>query len=429
MIHITEHKELTSKSQIEKAKIPAQIILPLVQHLGKPCNPEVKPGDYVRLGQRIAGLDSGVFSPIHTSVSGKVLAIEDRPHPILGKTKAIVIENDYKDQIFDNTKLSEKQIQELTADQIRRIVFEKGIVGLGGASFPTHIKLNAGKKIDDLILNGAECEPYLTSDFRLMLERTKEILLGLKLILKCVEAKNIYIAIEDNKSEAIKKMREAIDDLHLDPAPLVKVLKSFYPQGGERQLIKTILKKEVPSGKIPLDIGILVQNVATSFAIYEAVYENKPLYERVVTVTGSVLTEPKNLLVRIGTPIKNLIEQCGVLKEEPAKVIIGGPMMGIAQYTMDVPVIKSTGGIVLLSKKEVEEVNEEFCIRCTRCIEYCPMGLEPCLISLAVANEDWELAKKYCIWDCIECGLCAYVCPTNRNIVQQVKLAKLKIPK
>lgn len=429
MIHISEHKESTANKLIEIAKIPAQVFIPLVQYLGKSCEPEVKPGDYVRLGQRIAGLDSGVFSPIHASVSGKVITIEERPHPVLGKTKAIVIENDYQDQLFDTTKLSQEEIEKLDAAKIRQIIFEKGIVGLGGASFPTHIKLNPNKKINNLILNGAECEPYLTSDFRLMLEHTREILLGLELILKCVTAENIYIAIEDNKAEAIKKMREVISDLHLDPKPQVKVLKTFYPQGGERQLIKNILKKEVPSGKIPLDIGVLVQNVATAFAIYQAVYENKPLYERVVTITGSILTNPKNLLARIGTPIKNLLEECGPLKEEPAKVIIGGPMMGIAQYTTDVPIIKSTGGVVVLSKKEVEVNNEEFCVRCGKCIEVCPMGLEPCLISLAVANQDWELAKEYCVWDCIECGLCAYMCPANRNIVQQVKLAKTKIPK
>jgi electron transport complex protein RnfC len=269
-----------------------------------------------------------------------------------------------------------------------------------------------------LIINAAECEPYLTGDYRLMVEKTKEIIKGIELIARCLGVKNIYVAIEDNKPEAIKAFNYEL-----------RILKSQYPQGGERQLIKNILGKEVPSGNLPFDIGVVVHNVATVYAIYEAVYLNKPLYERVVTVTGSILSNPKNLLVRIGTPIRELIDFCGPLKEGPAKIIIGGPMMGIAQYTDEVPVIKSTTGVVLLNEKEARLQEEEFCIRCGACVRACPAGLMPCLINLASEKEMWTEAKAYRAIDCIECGLCNYVCPANRRLTQSIKRAKLEVNK
>ncbi|MDD5729984.1 MAG: electron transport complex subunit RsxC [Candidatus Omnitrophica bacterium] len=424
MIKLEEHKSATHQKPIENAPLPSLAYIPLSQHIGKLCSPEVKPGDTVSLGQRIAGAEAPVYAPIHASVSGKIISIEDRPHPVLTKCKTIVIANDAKDnsQSF-RVKKPLSEIEKLTPEQIRKSVFEAGIVGLGGASFPTHIKLNPPKPVDTLIINGAECEPYLTGDFRLMIEKTNEILEGVHVLEKCLGVKNTYIAIEDNKPEAIEKFKAQNSKFK------IVVLKSRYPQGGEKQLIKNVLAKEVPQGKLPFEVGVVVQNVATVNAIYEAVYFNKPLYERVVTVTGSPLSNPKNLLARIGTPIKELIDFCGPLNEKPAKIIIGGPMMGIAQYTDEVPVIKSTTGIVLLSKKEAAAQEEQFCIRCGACIRACPAGLMPCLINLASEKEMWTEAKAYNALDCIECGLCNYLCPANRKLTQSIKRAKFEANK
>jgi electron transport complex protein RnfC len=322
---------------------------------------------------------------------------------------------------------SQAEIDRLTPDEIRNIVFAAGIVGMGGAGFPTHIKLNPPKPVDTLIINGAECEPYLSGDYRLMIEKTNQILQGIALVARCLGVKQVYIAIEDNKPEAIEQFREQSSENREQRTEYrVKVLKSAYPQGGEKQLIKNILGKEVPSGKLPFDIGAVVHNVGTVFAIYEAVYLNKPLYERIVTVTGSCITNPKNILARIGTPIKELIAFCGPLKHNPYKIIIGGPMMGIAQFTDEVPVIKSTTGVVLLNEEEARAQEEEFCIRCGACVRACPAGLMPCLINLASEKELWTETKAYKALDCIECGLCNYVCPANRRLYQSIKRAKLE---
>jgi Na+-translocating ferredoxin:NAD+ oxidoreductase subunit C len=425
MVRLEEQKKETEHKEIEKLPLPARVYLPLSQHIGKICSPLVKIGDLVKTGQKIGAADSGVYAPVHSSVSGKVIAIEEWSHPVLARCKAIAIESDGLDQKAQEPGRKAEEIEKLTADEIRNIVFEAGIVGMGGATFPTHIKLNPPKPIDTLIINGAECEPYLNSDNRLMIERAKEILLGIDLAAKCTGAQKTYIAIEDNKPEAIKAFRDEIRNTKYE----MRILKSQYPQGGEKQLIGNILKREVPSGKLPFDIGVVVHNVATIFAIYEAVYKNKPLYERIVTVTGSCLSNPKNLLARIGTPIKELIDFCGPLKEEPAKIIIGGPMMGFAQYSTDVPVIKSTNGIVLLNKKQAKTQEEDFCIRCGACIRACPIGLMPCLINLASEKAMWTEAKAYNALDCIECGLCNYVCPANRRLTQSTKRAKLEVTK
>jgi electron transport complex protein RnfC len=421
MVRLEENKHPTENKPIEKIPLPAKVYIPLIQHVGKACSSEVKVGDSVLTGQRIAISDAYVSSPIHASLSGKIASFGDWPHPVLGQCKAITIESDGTDNTLYTVHRTPYEINNLSAEHIRRIVFEAGIVGMGGASFPTHIKLSPPKPVDTLIINGAECEPYLTSDYRLMVEKTNEILLGIHLVVKCLGVKQVYIAIEDNKPRAI----EAFRNTHGTPYS-VRILKSAYPQGGEKQLIKNILYKEVPQTKLPFDIGIVVHNVATVFAIYEAIYKNKPLYERVVTVTGSCLTNPKNILARIGTPIKDLINYCGPLKEEPAKIIIGGPMMGIAQFSDEVPVIKSTTGIILMGQEEGRIYEEEFCIRCGACIRECPVGLMPCLINLASEKEMWKEATKYGASDCIECGLCSYVCPANRRIVQSIKRAKLE---
>jgi electron transport complex protein RnfC len=429
-IHPIYFKELSRESSIIDLVLPAEVIIPLSQHTGTPCTPLVKPGDEVKIGTCIASSDKFISAPIHSSISGKVKAVRKAPHPILGMSDAIIIESDGKGHMEDMPKLTEKEIEKLDPEAIVGIIKKAGIVGLGGAAFPTHVKLSPPKekKLDTFILNGAECEPYLTGDYRLMVEKTKEILLGIGLAAKCVGAKLVYIAIEDNKPEAIKAMRTALGDIrHATYDIRIVILQTKYPQGGERQLIKTVLHKEVPPGKLPFDVGVVVNNVATVYAIYEAVYFSKPLYERVVTVTGSCLSNPKNLLVCIGTPIRELINFCGPLKEEPAKIIIGGPMMGIAQYTDEVPVIKSTTGILLMNKEEASAQEESLCIRCGACVRECPAGLMPCMINLASQKELWEQAKTYGVLDCIECGLCSYVCPANRRIVQSIKRAKLEV--
>ncbi len=423
MVRLEEHKRETEHKAIERLKPPPKAYIPLSQHIGKICTALVKAGDNVSAGQKIAGQEAKVFAPIHASISGKVASLQDWPHPVLGKCKAIVIENDGRQEPPPAAPRPQGEIDTLSADEIREIIFEAGIVGLGGASFPTHLKLNPPKPVDSLIVNGAECEPYLTGDYRLMVEKTQEILKGAALAGKCVGAKHVHIAIEDNKPEAIEAFRNATRDTQYE----VRVLRSQYPQGGEKQLVKSVLGRQVPSGKLPFDIGALVQNVATIYAIYEAVYLGKSLYERVVTVTGSCVSNPKNVLVRIGTPIKELIDFCGPLTREPSKIIIGGPMMGIAQYTDEVPVIKSTTGIVLLDKKEALSLEEDYCIRCGACVRSCPMGLMPCLINLASEKAIWTQAKAYAALDCIECGLCNYVCPANRKLTQSIKRAKLEV--
>jgi electron transport complex protein RnfC len=433
MLKLREEKERTANLAIRKAKLPEKVTIPLTQHLGKMCQPIVKGGDAVKTGQLIATLEEKtVFAPIHSSISGKVSAIDDLPHPVLGRAKAVVITSDGLDEKIGFRPNSYGVISQLTPHDIRKIVFDCGVVGMGGASFPSHIKLSPPRHLDSFILNGAECEPYLTADNRLMIEKAQEILLAIDLIVKCTGVKDAYIAIEDNKPQAIKAFENALrlpaGQAGSRPYSL-RVLKSQYPQGGEKQLIKAVLDREVPAGKLPFDVGAIVHNAATAYAIYEAVYLDKPLYERVVTVSGNCIRNPANLLVRIGTSIKDLEDECGPLTKEPEKIVFGGLMMGIAQYSLHTPVIKSTNGVIFLSEKEARPAEEAFCIRCARCVASCPLGLLPCMVALAAEKGKWDLAKSYGVLECMECGSCSYVCPQRRNIVQAIKYAKLKIPK
>ncbi|MDD5042273.1 MAG: electron transport complex subunit RsxC [Candidatus Omnitrophica bacterium] len=420
MVKLTENKHYSENKPTRSMPLPPKVYLSLIQHLGKICVPEVKVGDKVSCGQKIASLPSGVYSPIHASISGTVEAIQDCPHPVLGRAKAVVIRGEGETDT-DFSRFIRKESDSLTAQELRDIILEAGIVGMGGASFPTHIKLNPPKPIGTLIINGAECEPYLTADARLMVEKSREIAAGISLITGCLGIKEVCIGIERNKPEAI----EAFSGM---PGIKVKVLPSDYPQGGEKQLIRNIMGRDLPRGKYPFDIGVLVQNVSTIFAIYEAVYKGKPLFERIVTVTGSCVKEPVNLLVRVGTPVRDLIKFCG-LKEEPAKIIIGGPMMGIAQYTDDVPLIKSSNGLLLMNEKEAAAFEEDPCIRCAACVRGCPVGLMPCQLNLASERSFWGMTKDMGVMDCIECGVCNYVCPSHRRLLQTIKRAKLEVRK
>lgn len=371
----------------------------------------------------IAAADSGLFSPIHASVSGTVASITDYPHPTLCRCKAVAVDWDGTEGGENFKERASEDVDRLSAEEIRKIIFDAGIVGLGGAAFPTHIKLAPPKPINFFILNGAECEPGLTNDSRLMVENAQQIIQGARLMAKALGNPQCFVAIEDNKPEAIEKIRFAIQG-----APFtLKILKTQYPQGGEKQLVQSILKKEIPSGGLPFDIGVVVQNVATAFAVYEAVYKNKPLYERVITLTGTPLTNPGNFLVKVGTPLSFLLEGCGPLKEEIAKVIFGGPMMGVAQYTLEAPIVKATSGVVFFSRAEIVGREDRVCCRCGRCIDVCPARIMPAMIGMAAEKENWAAAASYDPLDCIECGLCSYICPARRDLVHLIKYAKSRV--
>ncbi len=422
-VHPEECKDITADKPIESLQPSPVVIIPLSQHTGTPAKPVVKIGDQVKVGTKIAEADGFVSVPMHSSVSGKVKAIEELPHPLGRRIPAIAIENDGKDEWID---LSEwKDLSDSAPDEIRNAVREAGIVGLGGAAFPTHVKLSPPKEkpIEIVILNGAECEPYLTGDHRLMLERTDDIIQGLRLIMKVLGAKRAFVGIERNKPDAIQAFSRALAN---EKSIEVVDLKVKYPQGAEKQLIKAITGREVPCGGLPMDVGCLVQNVGTSVAIYEAVRYGKPLVERVVTVTGCV-AKLGNYNVRIGTIFKDIIDACGGATCEVGKIVMGGPMMGIAQASDEVPVVKGTSGILLLAKEDVKEDESRPCLRCGTCVDHCPMRLVPNEIVRFVEKGMIEKAEEYGILDCMECGVCAYVCPSKIRHVHLMKVGKAQI--
>jgi Na+-translocating ferredoxin:NAD+ oxidoreductase subunit C len=430
-IHPPGYKELTRNKKIEQAALPKRAVLTLSQHTGAPSEPVVNVGDVVKTGFLIAKSKGFISSNLHASVSGKVMAIENHPHPVVGFFKAVVIESDGQDEKAFSS--SGRDISGISREEITEIVREAGIVGLGGAAFPTSVKLNPppGKKIDTLIINGAECEPFLTCDYRLMIEKPKEIIQGIYLIAKTLGVKEVIVGVEDNKLDAIEALGSALFMVKREECRVKIVkLKTRYPQGGEKQLIKVLLNHEVPSGGLPLDIGCVVNNIQTVFSIYEAVCFGKPLYERVITVSGDCLKEPRNLLVRVGTPIRDILEFCGLdTKSDAHKIVMGGPMTGVTQYDLDAPVIKGTSGILALSMDFIAKGRETDCIRCSRCIEACPAGLMPCMIGLAASNNRFDIAGPYDPFDCIECGSCSYVCPSRIDLVQLIKLTKVKLKK
>ena len=422
--HIHSHKNLSADMQIQDMPLPQQVIIPLSQHTGAVCNPLVKKGDTVNTGTLLADSDKLISSRIHSSVSGTVKDIIDYNHPVLGHAKAVIIDSDGKDTVDVSIKKRTKA-DSLAKDDLIAIIKNAGIVGLGGAAFPTQVKLSPIKPVDTLLINAVECEPYLTCDYRIMLEYSNKILKGVLLIQKIIGVPKVYIGIEEDKPEAIKLLRNKCVEKKY--AIEVVALKAKYPQGAEKQLIKAVLDREVPPGKLPFDVGVVVNNVGTALAVYEAVYDGKPLYERIVTVTGKCVKNPSNLRVRIGTRFKELIDFCGGLTEDAGKIIMGGPMMGICQFTDDVPVIKGTSGILVLSKHEVEQTNkghDQPCIRCGRCVSVCPVGMLPYALSLCVEMDRMDKAAQLNPFDCIECGSCTYVCPAKRQILSGIRLVK-----
>jgi len=424
-VHPPDGKELSNAKEVVTLPVPEQVTIPLSQHIGAPAESLVKVGDAVKKGQKIGEAKGFVSVPVHASISGKVTAVASFPHPAGKNLPAIQIESDGLDEWSEDVK-ENPSYKNLSPEEIKSIIQGAGIVGMGGAAFPTHVKLSppANKKIDTLIINGAECEPYLTADHRLMLEEPDRVIEGASIIARALSVPNILIGIEDNKPDAIKAVSDAARSYE---GVKVVSLKVMYPQGGEKQLIKAVSGKEVPSGGLPMDVGVVVQNVATAAAVYDAIRFGRPLIERIVTVTGSGVNNPGNFRVRTGTSSLKLIEAAGGFKSEIGKVISGGPMMGMTQYTLDIPVTKGMSGLLFLPQNEVKSYASEACIRCGRCVAVCPMGLLPNMLGIYAELDRFEQAEKANLMDCIECGSCAYVCPSKRPLVHLIRYAKADV--
>lgn len=421
-VHPPENKVQTENLKTERLDSPSEVYVPLLQHIGVPLNPIVQVGDKVLKGQKI-GEAEGLSSPIHSPVSGTVTKIESRIFPLAGKTMTVFIENDREEKWAELIKVENWEAED--RQTLLNIIKDKGIVGVGGATFPTHIKLNppANTKIDTLILNGAECEPYLNSDNRLMLENPKSIVEGIRIIMKILDVKRAYVGIEDNKPEAIEMMKKAIEGTAIKIVPL----KTKYPQGGEKQLIKAILDRQVPSGQLPSAVGVVVQNTGTAAAVYEAVVNGIPLIEKVVTVSGKAIKNPKNLKVAIGTPFSYILDYCGIERDKMARLVMGGPMMGLAQMSEDATVIKGTSGLLALTNEEMKPYKTRPCISCSKCVSVCPMGLAPLMYDRLAAAKQWDEMASINLMDCIECGSCAYICPASRPLAEAIKTGKTKI--
>ena len=426
-VHPEENK-LSAGKAIRRLELPKQTVFPLSQHIGAPAVPIVKKGDAVKVGTKIAEAGGFVSAAIFSSVSGKVNKIDSVIDASGYRKPAIFIdvEGDEWEESVDRTDVLVKECA-LAPEEIVAKIKDAGVVGMGGACFPTHVKLTPppGCKAECVIINGVECEPYLTADHRLMLEKTDEILVGVTLLMKAVKVDKAYIGIESNKPDAIRLMTEkaaAYSGIEVVP------LKVKYPQGGEKQLIDAIIRRQVPAPPaIPINVGAVVQNVGTAFAVYEAVQKNKPLFERVVTVTGKSLAEPSNFLTRMGTPMSQLIDAAGGLPEDTGKVIGGGPMMGKALASVDVPVCKGSSGVLVMSMKEAKRMVPQPCIRCAKCVGVCPMGLEPYLLATCSAHGDWERVEHEMIMSCIECGSCQFTCPSHRPMLDYIRLGKGKV--
>ena len=420
-VHVPYNK-VTRKMPVEKIEAAKIMIYPLSQHIGAPCRSLVKVDDIVTVGQKIADTDAFVAAPIHSSVSGKVIRISEEPHPTQNRVMSIVVENDFLYTPCENLGTIRENIESLTTDQLLSIIREAGITGMGGASFPTHVKIQSALKdgIDTLIINAAECEPYLSNDNRVLIENTEEVIGGIQILKKIFGLKNAFIGIESNKPRAIKKLNRATHKKHIE----VEILKAKYPQGGEKQLIKAVCNRTVPAGKLPSSVGCCILNVDTAAAIYRAVVLNTPVIRRIVTVAGDGVEKAGNYHILLGTPFSHVLEHCG-FNSNTQKIIMGGPMMGTAQYSLDVPVIKGTSGILCFT--EINTQNSTNCIRCGSCVSVCPMRLTPNYISLYAKMGKFDECEKLNAADCIECGCCSYTCPAKIQLIQYIRIAKQEV--
>ncbi len=420
-VHVPYNK-VTRKTPIETIPPSKTMVYPLSQHIGAACQSLVKVGDSVAVGQKIADSDAYVSAPVHSSVSGKVVSVGEYPHPTQNISQAIVVENDFLDTPSNDLGIGCENIDELSTEQLIAIIREAGITGMGGASFPTHVKIQSAlnDNVDTLIVNAAECEPYLSNDNRIILENTDELIEGIQILKKIFGLKTAYIGIESNKPRAIKKLNKATYKKGIK----VEVLKAKYPQGGEKQLIKAVCNRVVPAGKLPSSVGCCVLNVDTVGAIYRAVCHGTPVIRRIVTVAGDGVQKVGNYNVRLGTPFSHVLEHCG-LDDTTQKIVMGGPMMGIAQYSLDAPVIKGTSGLLCFS--EFQEDNDVNCIRCGSCVAACPMRLAPNYIALYAKLKKFDECENLNVTDCIECGCCAFTCPAKIPLVQYMRLSKQKV--
>lgn len=424
-IHPPHNKKQTEKMPIENAIEPKYVVIPLSQHIGAPCDPLVVAGDKVKVGQKIGESKAFVSAPVHSSVSGTVKRIELHQTTGGSKVNCIIIESDGLFEVHESVK-PKGNIEDLSKEEVLAIIKEAGLTGMGGAGFPTHVKLSPPKDkvIDTIIVNGAECEPFLTADHRIMLEKPEQVLMGSKAIMKALGVKKCYIAIEKNKPDAIEAMQKIVAGVEgIEVAPL----EPKYPQGDEKRMINAVTGREVPSGGLPMDVGCVVDNVGTVATIGNVFITGMPVIQRVTTITGSAIKNPKNLYIRIGTLFSDVIEQCGGFSEEPGKILNGGPMMGIAQYTTDVPVIKGTSGILILNKKDAAVPDPSNCIRCGKCVDACPVHLQPFMLSRQSIMKQFDDAEKNYAADCIECGSCSFVCPAKRPLVETIRIAKKEI--
>ncbi|MDD7468160.1 MAG: electron transport complex subunit RsxC [Porphyromonas sp.] len=426
-VHPEENK-ISHDSPIQVQPIPKTVSILLGQHIGKPASPVVSRGDEVKVGTLIAQADGFVSANIHSSVSGKVKKIETILDASGYQKPCITIQCDGEDTWEETIDRSPEIIRDikLSSEEIIQRIAECGIVGMGGATFPTNVKLMPPKDAtpECVIINGAECEPYLTADHRTLLERGEEVLIGLQILMKSVGVTKGYVAIENNKRDAIEKLTEIASSM---PGIEIVPMKVKYPQGGEKQLIDTVLKRRVASGKLPVTEGAIVQNVGTALAVYEAVQKHKPLVERVVTVTGKAVKNPCNLLVRIGTPLSELIETAGGMPRSTAKLVSGGPMMGKAVYSDEIPVAKGTSGVLMLLEEDTKRRPMRNCIRCAKCVGACPMGLNPAFLMRDTVYKDWEALEENHVYDCIECGSCSFICPANRPLLDHIRMGKGRV--
>ncbi len=425
-IHVEEYKN-TSRSRIELLPAPKTVTIPLLQHIGVPATPTVGVGDKVYLGQKIADVpESSLGCPVHASVSGTVREIIKKTVPTGAVVEHIVIENDMTSTLSPDIVPTTKKLTDCTTEEIISVIREAGISGMGGAAFPTYAKIRSAiGKVDKIIINCAECEPFITANHRLLLEHPASVINGVKILLKALSVRCAYIAVEDNKMDAVEKLEELLGDSKMIS---VKVMKTKYPQGDERQLIYALTGEEIPTGKLPADVGCVIFNAETCSAIYKAFAQGMPLVSRIITVDGDCIKHPKNILVPIGTSFTDILEFCGGLKRQPSKLISGGPMMGIAQWDGEMPITKSTSAILLFSDKfGKKNVEHPTCIHCGKCVNNCPMHLMPMYIAQFSMVGDLKRAEEYGAMSCVECGSCSYNCPGGVEIVQHIRKAKAEI--